>query len=194
MSDEISVSRTTKETTIDLKLNINGKQQIKINTGIAFLDHMINSLAFHAGWDLEVTASGDIEVDDHHLVEDLAMVLGEAIQQSWRQASSAGFKRFGQSLLPMDETLVLCAIDLSGRPFSDTRLTFSREYTGKVSTEMWPHFFRSLSQAGQFTLHLQQMAGENNHHIIEAAFKALAIAFKQALTPALSAGSTKGSL
>ena len=190
----IKVKRSTKETSIELSLNINGSQQIKIDTGIAFLDHMINALAFHAGWDIEIKAEGDIEVDDHHLVEDLAMVLGDAIQQAWRQASKTGFKRFGQSLLPMDETLILCAIDLSGRPYSLTKLTFTREFTGKVSTEMWPHFFRSLSQAGQFTLHLQQMVGENNHHIIEAAFKSLAIAFREALSPASTQGSTKGTL
>ncbi len=194
MNNAIKITRKTKETNIELQLSIDGSQRIKIVTGISFLDHMINALSFHAGWDLDLKATGDIDVDDHHLVEDVAIVLGEALQQAWRKRAETGFRRFGKSLLPMDECLVLAAVDLSGRAFCEARLNFTREFTGKVSTEMWPHFFNSLSQAGQFTLHLQQMAGENNHHLIEAAFKALAIALRDALTPTSSDVSTKGSL
>ncbi len=181
MNNLIKVSRETNETQISLTLDITGKQNINIVTGIAFFDHMLNQLAFHAGWDLNIQATGDLEVDDHHLIEDVALLLGQAIEQAWRGRASSGFRRYGKSLLPMDEALVLCAIDLCGRPCCVTQLNFTREFTGKVSTEMWPHFFRSLSQTGQLTLHLQQLAGVNNHHIIEAAFKATAIAFKEAL-------------
>ncbi len=199
MNNPIALTRETNETQISLKLTIDGQQHISINSGIAFFDHMLNQLAFHAGWDLELEATGDIEVDDHHLVEDVALLLGQAIEQAWRTRSSQGFNRYGKSLLPMDEALVLCALDLSGRPYCVCQLNFTREYTGKVSTEMWPHFFRSFSQTGQFTLHLQQMNGENNHHIIEAAFKATAMAFKQALasnpenTPSQNSSSTSSS-
>ncbi|HFB66108.1 MAG TPA: imidazoleglycerol-phosphate dehydratase HisB [Aeromonadales bacterium] len=199
MNNPIALTRETNETQISLKLTIDGQQHISINSGIAFFDHMLNQLAFHAGWDLELEATGDIEVDDHHLVEDVALLLGQAIEQAWRTRSSQGFNRYGKSLLPMDEALVLCALDLSGRPCCVCQLNFTREYTGKVSTEMWPHFFRSFSQTGQFTLHLQQMNGENNHHIIEAAFKATAMAFKQALasnpenTPSQNSSSTSSS-
>ncbi len=194
MNNTINVSRKTKETSIELQLNIDGSQNIQITTGISFLDHMINALSFHAGWDVNLKATGDIDVDDHHLVEDVAIVLGDALQQAWRKRAETGFRRFGKSLLPMDECLVLAAVDLSGRAFCESRLDFTREFTGKVSTEMWPHFFKSFAQSGQFTLHLQQMAGENNHHLIEAAFKALAVALRDALTPTNSSVSTKGGL
>lgn len=182
MNRLIKLTSETNETQIALSLDITGTQKINIATGIAFFDHMLNQLAFHAGWDLDIQATGDIEVDDHHLIEDVALLLGKAIEQAWRVRASSGFRRYGKSLLPMDECLVLCAIDLCGRSCSVTQLNFTREFTGKVSTEMWPHFFRSLSQTGQLTLHLQQLAGVNNHHIIEAAFKATAIAFREALS------------
>ena len=184
--------RKTKETDIRLVLNVHGSQEVKIDTGHGFFDHMLHQLAFHGGWDLELKAVGDLVIDEHHLVEDVALTLGSALQEVWRGLPS--MQRYGQRLLPMDETLIMCAIDLCGRPHAITKLKLTREAVGGLSCEMVPHFFQSLATAGAFTLHLRKVTGKNHHHIIEASFKALAYAFREALAPVQKQTSTKGVL
>lgn len=193
MSATISKTRQTRETSISLQLNIDGKSQIKIDTGLKFFDHLLEQLAFHAGWDLQLEASGDIDVDDHHMIEDVAIVLGDSLNEI--RQSRRGLTRYGQRLLPMDSTLVLCAVDLDGRGHCVTDLPFTREAVGGVATEMWPHFFKTLSSRGQFTLHIKSMYFDNHHHLIEGSFKALARALGEALSSSGDAiNSTKGSL
>jgi len=184
--------RKTKETEIELSLNVHGTQQVNIQTGHGFFDHMLHQLAFHGGWDLDLKASGDLHIDDHHLVEDVGLILGTALQEAWRGID--GMTRYGQRLLPMDETLVMCAVDLCGRPFCKTKLKLSREAVGGLACEMVPHFFHSLAMNGAFTLHLRRVTGSNHHHLIEASFKALAYALREALTPVKKQTSTKGVL
>ncbi len=184
--------RKTKETEVELILNVDGHQQINIDTGHPFFNHMLHQLAWHACWDLDLKARGDLDLDDHHLVEDVALVLGAAIQEAWRARER--LQRFGQRFLPMDEALVLCALDLSGRPFAKTGLKLKRKRVGKLSVEMVPHFFHSLAMAGAFTLHIRQLAGKNAHHVVEACFKALAQALREAFTPVSRESSTKGTL
>lgn len=188
----IQKSRKTKETEIELTLSVDGQQRVSIQTGHAFFDHMLHQLAFHAGWNLELKAKGDLEVDDHHLVEDVALVLGAALQDVWRERT--GMMRYGMRLLPMDDTLVMCAVDLCGRPYFKGKLRLRREAVGGLACEMVPHFFHSLAMAGQFNLHLRRVTGANHHHIIEASFKALAYALREALSLRGEQTSTKGQL
>jgi len=191
-TNTIEVNRTTKETDIQLALNVNGSQQIAINTGIGFLDHMLEQLAAHARWDLSIQVNGDLEIDDHHSVEDIAICLGDALQQSWRNLNSA--QRYGQRLLPMDEALILCAVDLSGRGIYVGQLDFTRENLGGVSTEMFEHFFNTLAMSAAMTLHIKPMYFRNNHHLAEGCFKALAYALKEALRESHGENTTKGVL
>ncbi|WP_144393454.1 imidazoleglycerol-phosphate dehydratase HisB [Pleionea sediminis] len=188
----ITIERKTKETNIALTLNVDGQQQLTIDTGIGFLDHMLTALASHARWDLKLKVTGDLDVDDHHTVEDVAIVLGQALQQAWRQRG--GIQRYGQRLLPMDEALILCAVDLSGRAYYVGELEFTREILGGISTEMFEHFFYTLAMQAQITLHIKPMTFRNNHHLIEGCFKALAYALKEALVKTNDESSTKGVL
>jgi imidazoleglycerol phosphate dehydratase HisB len=188
----IKQERNTKETSIAIELEIVGTQQLNIDTGLPFFDHMLTQLAHHAGWDLTLKATGDLAVDDHHLIEDTAICLGEVLQTIWR--TRKGMQRYGQRFLPMDEVLVLCAIDLSGRPYCSCDLPFSREIVGKINTEMWSHFFHSLAMAGRFTLQIKTFSNGNNHHLVEASFKALAYALSEALEIKDRSSSTKGVL
>ncbi|NVJ50189.1 MAG: imidazoleglycerol-phosphate dehydratase HisB [Gammaproteobacteria bacterium] len=188
----INIERTTKETAIKLALNPQGSQQLAIETGVGFLDHMLTALASHARWDLSIQVKGDLEVDDHHSVEDVAIVLGQAIKQVWRANNQ--LQRFGQRLMPMDEALIMCAVDLSGRPYYVGELSFTREMIGGIATEMFEHFFYTLAVNAEMTLHIKPMYFRNNHHLIEGCFKALAYAMKEALTPIAGSPSTKGSL
>ena len=188
----ISIERKTKETDIKLQLRVDGSQSLNIDTGIGFLDHMLTALSSHARWDLDLTVKGDLEVDDHHTVEDVAIVLGQALQQAWRERVT--IQRYGQRLLPMDEALILCAVDLSGRPYYIGELEFTREVIGGISTEMFEHFFYTLAMQAQITLHLKPMTFRNNHHLIEGCFKALAYALKEALVTTDGSNSTKGML
>ncbi|MEM1055896.1 MAG: imidazoleglycerol-phosphate dehydratase HisB [Bacteroidota bacterium] len=188
-----STTRTTKETTVTVELTIDGSQQVANDTGLPFLDHMLDQLAFHAGWDLMVKADGDLEVDEHHTVEDVALTLGSVLQEAWRNRADR-FARYGQRWLPMDEALVLAAVDLSGRPFCDVRLKLKRDTVGGIAAEMWDHFFQSLAMAAMMTLHIQRERGTNGHHIVEASFKSLARALREALAITDQATSTKGSL
>ncbi len=192
MSSIISVERKTKETDIQLSLNIKGKQLLEIDTGLAFFDHMLTQLAMHSGWDLKLIASGDIEVDDHHLIEDVAICLGQAFSQAWRAENS--IKRYGQRLLPMDATLIMVAVDICGRSYSVCDLPFTREQVGNVATEMWKHFFYSFAINAQISLHIKAEYFDNNHHLIEAAFKGVAFALKEALQENPLDNSSKGIL
>ncbi len=192
MSKVICVNRKTKETNIELSLNINGTQQLDISTGIGFLDHMLEQLASHARWDLSLKVEGDLHIDDHHTVEDIAICLGDALQQSWR--SLASMKRYGQRLLPMDEALILCAVDLSGRGIYVGELEFTRENINGVSTEMFEHFFNTLAMSAAITLHIKPQYFRNNHHLVEGCFKAVAYALKEALSSSVGDNTTKGCL
>ena len=188
----VTINRETKETSIKLSLTVDGNQTLHIDTGLPFFDHMLTQLALHAGWDLSLVAKGDIDVDDHHLLEDVAICLGQAINQSWRSATS--IKRYGQRLLPMDGTLVMVALDVSGRAYCVADIPFNREFIGGIATEMWAHFFYSLSINAQISLHIKTEYFDNNHHLIEACFKGVAFAFKEALQMSELQNSSKGVL
>ncbi len=189
------ISRVTGETDIFVKLNLDGSGRGDIQTGIGFFDHMLNSFARHGFFDLTVRVKGDLEVDTHHTIEDTGIVLGKAILQA--AGDKAGIARYGSRLLPMDEALVLCALDLCGRPYLVYDLTLDRERVGALETEMVQEFFYAVSYGAMMNLHIKQLSGRNNHHIIEAAFKAFAKALDEATRPEprlTGVLSTKGSL
>ncbi len=192
------VSRKTKETTISLRLNLDGSGACKAKTGVGFLDHMLDLLARHAGLDLTVTAKGDTHVDDHHLVEDVGIVLGQALKQSL--SKKEGIARYGSMTVPMDEALVMCALDLGGRPYLayglDLPVKRIKGAKAEFQTELIEEFFRAVVNSAGMNLHLRQLDGRNAHHIIEAAFKAFAKALGQAISRTGKAGvpSTKGVL
>lgn len=179
MSDRIAVvERKTNETDIRMELNLDGSGVSEIETGIGFFDHMLASFARHGFFDLKLTVDGDLHVDCHHTIEDTGIVLGEAIRQA--VGDKKGIKRYGQRFLPMDETLVLAALDLSGRPYFLYDLDLTTDRVGNFDTEMVREFFYAVSYSSDMNLHLKQFAGINNHHIIEAAFKAFAKALDEA--------------
>lgn len=191
----ISCTRKTNETDIELTLNLDGTGVTDINTGIPFFDHMLSGFARHGLFDLRVKVVGDIEVDSHHTIEDTGIVLGSAILQAI--GDKKGIKRYGNFLLPMDETLALCAIDLSGRPYLNYAVDFTVEKCGDMDLEMVKEFFYAVSYAGAMNLHLKIMDGSNNHHMVEAVFKAFGKALDQATMyePRMKdVWSTKGSL
>lgn len=190
-----TICRTTKETKIELTLNLDGTGKTQINTGIGFLDHMLNSFARHGLFDLSVSVDGDLEVDCHHTVEDTGIVLGQAIAKAVGEKKS--MQRYGSIILPMDETLILCAIDLSGRPYLVFDANFTTDRVGNYDTEMVKEFFYAVSYSSGMNLHIRQLAGENNHHIIEGIYKAFAKALDQATridSRIVDVLSTKGSL
>lgn len=195
MSREANVCRTTKETDISLKLQIDGKGNSQISTGIGFLDHMLDGFSKHGFFDLNVQVAGDLSVDCHHTIEDTGIVLGDAIKKAL--GDKKGIRRYGSCILPMDETLVLCAIDLSGRPYLVFDGVFTTERVGYMDTEMVKEFFYAVSYSAGMNLHIKVLSGSNNHHIIEGIFKAFARALDEAtsvderITGILS---TKGSL
>jgi imidazoleglycerol phosphate dehydratase HisB len=186
------ITRETKETQIDLRLSLDGGI-VAISTGVDFFDHMLNALATHGGLGLELTARGD-GMDNHHVVEDVGIALGRAIDEAL--GDKRGIARFGSIAVPLDDALVQCAVDLSGRPFLNYDVPLSVERLGALPTELVGHFFRSVVDHGKFNLHLLRWAGTNNHHLCEAAFKSFARAFAQAKARTDSAAipSTKGSL
>ena len=189
------IVRNTNETKIHMTLNLDGSGTGDIHTGIGFFDHMLNSFARHGFFDLSVTVEGDLEVDTHHTVEDTGIVLGQAIAQA--VGDKKGITRYGSQILPMDEALVMCALDLCGRPYLVCDLTLDREKVGDLETEMVREFFYAVSYGAAMNLHIRQMSGANNHHIIEAAFKAFARALDAAcaMDPRVSGVlSTKGAL
>ncbi len=189
------VERVTKETSIVIDLNLDGSGKCDVDTGIGFFDHMLNSFARHGFFDLTCKVRGDLEVDCHHTIEDTGIVLGQAIAEA--AGDKKGIRRFGNFFLPMDETLVMGAVDLSGRPYCVCELEFTTDRVGGFDTEMVHEFFYAVSYSAAMNLHLKQMYGRNNHHLIEAAFKAFAKALDEAVSydPRITdVLSTKGSL
>lgn len=190
-----SCMRKTKETEITLTVDLDGRGKNQIDTGIAFFDHMLDGFARHGLFDLEVKVKGDLEVDCHHTVEDTGIVLGQAIANAL--GDKAGIRRYGSFMLPMDETLALCAVDLSGRPYLNYSAAFSAEKVGGLDTEMIREFFYAVSYSAAMNLHLKILDGGNNHHMAEALFKAFGKALDMATMeePRIKeVWSTKGSL
>lgn len=175
-----SITRKTKETDIHLDLTIDGTGESTIETGLGFFDHMMDAFSRHGFFDLKLNVKGDLFVDSHHTVEDTGIVLGQAIKEAL--GDKTGIKRFGSFLLPMDDTLVLCAIDLSGRPYLVFDMEFTTDRIGYMDTELVKEFFYALSYSAGMNLHLKLIHGTNNHHIVEAAFKAFAKALDEATT------------
>ena len=195
MSRSAEIIRNTSETKIKLFIDLDGSGASEVDTGIGFFDHMLISFAKHGFFDLNVKVDGDLHVDSHHTIEDTGIVLGEAIKQA--AGDKKGIKRYGSFVLPMDETLVLCGLDLSGRPYFDTDLSFTADRVGEFDTEMVREFFYAVSYAGAMNLHIRQLSGTNNHHLMEAAFKAFAKALDEAtgMDPRIAdVLSTKGAL
>ena len=195
MAREASINRTTNETDISLKVKLDGSGASEIDTGIGFFDHMLEGFSKHGFFDLNLKIIGDLAVDGHHTIEDAGIVLGNAIRKAL--GDKKGIRRFGSCILPMDETLVLCAIDLSGRPYLVFDAQFTTERVGYMETEMVKEFFYAVSCTAKMNLHIKVLSGTNNHHIIEGMFKAFARALDEAtgkdprITGILS---TKGSL
>lgn len=189
------ITRKTKETSIDAKLNLDGSGTYSIDTGIGFFNHMLEGFTRHGLFDFELTCKGDLDVDCHHTIEDCGIVLGKAILEAL--GDKVGIKRYGSCILPMDESLVLCAIDLSGRPYFSFEGEFSQDKVGDFDTEMVREFFYAISYACGMNLHIKVLTPGNHHHMIEAMFKAFAkalaeaICFDPRITDVLS---TKGSL
>lgn len=178
MDRTASISRTTSETDIAVTLNLDGSGRSDIDTGIGFFDHMLRSFAKHGFFDLTVQVKGDLEVDCHHTIEDTGIVLGEVIKKA--VGDKKGIRRYGSFALPMDETLVLTALDLSGRPYLCFDADFTVDRVGEFDTEMVREFFYAISYSCGMNLHIRQLAGQNNHHIIEAIFKSFAKALDEA--------------
>ncbi len=180
------VERATRETRVRVELTL-APGPIDVKTGIGFLDHMLTSLAFHGGLSLVLSCQGDLEVDDHHSAEDCALALGTALRQAL--GDKAGIRRFGSAYAPLDEALARAVIDLSGRPCAVVELGLTRESIGALACENITHFVTSLANAAMATIHLDVLRGSNDHHRAEAAFKALALALREAITIDASRGS-----
>jgi imidazoleglycerol phosphate dehydratase HisB len=189
-----TVERRTAETAVTVRLVLDGTGRAEIASGLGFLDHMLAALARHARFDLELTCEGDLEVDDHHTVEDCALALGSALDSALGERR--GIRRFGFAFAPLDEALARVVVDLSGRPAPQVALGLRRERIGEVACENLAHFFRSFAVAGRMALHVDLERGENDHHRVEAAFKALALALRTAVSLDASEDvpSTKGVL
>lgn len=189
------INRKTKETEIEIMLELDGSGQAEVNTGIGFLDHMLEGFARHGFFDLKCQVKGDLQVDGHHTVEDAGIVLGQAIREA--VGDKKGIRRYGYFILPMDESLALCAVDLCGRPYLQFDCEFTTERVGELETELVREFFYAVSYSAGMNLHLRMLQPGNNHHMIEAMFKAFAKALDEATTsdPRLTdVLSTKGSL
>ena len=195
MQRTIELTRKTKETEIKISLNLDGKGESRVGTGIGFFDHMLEGFSRHGFFDLALEIKGDLEVDGHHSVEDAGIVLGQAIRDAL--GDKKGICRYGYFVLPMDDALALCAVDLCGRPFFDFDCTFTAQRVGALDTELVREFFYAVSYSAGMNLHIKMLSGVNSHHMIEAVFKAFARALDQAvrkdarITDVLS---TKGSL
>jgi len=193
MPRKAEFDRKTGETDIEVVLDLDGSGTAEIDTGLGFLDHMLSALARHSGFDLTLRASGDLEVDDHHTTEDCAIVLGRALDEALGDRS--GISRFGSAYAPLDESLSRAVVDLSGRPWSEVHIPFNRPTIGEVATENIVHFFRSLAIEGRMALHVDLIRGDNDHHKAESAFKAVALALRDAVSEqGEGVPSTKGSL
>ncbi|MFC0389208.1 imidazoleglycerol-phosphate dehydratase HisB [Muricoccus vinaceus] len=173
------IARETAETRIHLKLDLDGTGRAEIATGIGFLDHMLTAVARHGMIDLAVRAEGDLHIDFHHTTEDVGIVLGQAIRKAL--ADKRGIRRYGQALVPMDEALAECAIDISGRPYLAWSASFTRDKVGEMDTELFEEFFRAVTMNSAMTVHLTQRAGTNAHHVAEGLFKAFARALRMAV-------------
>ena len=195
MERKASVTRTTKETDINLSLNIDGTGVTNVNTGIGFFDHMLTGFGKHGFFDMDLTVKGDLEVDGHHTVEDTGIVLGNAIKEAL--GDKVGIKRFGYFILPMDDALVLCSLDLSGRPYFNFNFEFPTQMVGDFETELVREFFYAVSYSAGMNLHIKVLDGLNSHHIAEAMFKAFGKALDEACSKderITSVLSTKGTL
>ena len=196
MARTAHIHRSTSETDIAVTLDLDGSGRCEIATGVGFLDHMLTAFGRHALLDLAVQAKGDLHIDFHHTTEDVGIVLGQTLARAL--GDKRGVRRYGQSLLPMDEALVEAALDLSGRPFLAWDVAFERDKIGPMDTELFEEFFRALAMNGLLTLHVTRRAGRNAHHVAEAAFKAVARALRMAVeADPRAAGaipSTKGTL
>jgi imidazoleglycerol-phosphate dehydratase len=193
MSRTAHLQRETKETKIDLTLEIDGTGTARADTGIPFYDHMLEQLGKHGGFDLSVDAQGDLDVDLHHTVEDVGIVLGTALKQAL--GDKAGVRRFASSLVPLDEALVQVALDLSGRPFLVYEVDPISEWIGTFDPQLMEEFWRAFTFGAGITLHLRSLSGRNGHHIIEASFKGVARALRDAVrVEGTGVPSTKGSL
>ena len=193
MTRESTVERTTKETTVRVRLSLDGSGHAEAETGLPFFDHMLKQLGTHARFDLEVRATGDLEVDAHHTVEDVGLAAGQALAEAL--GDKAGIRRFGQASVPLDEALVEVALDLSGRPFIVYEVDPIAEWIGTFDPQLAEEFWRGFAFAAQLTLHIRSVSGRNGHHVIEASFKAVAQALRDAV--AIEGGglpSTKGAL
>lgn len=195
MNREATVERNTKETQIQLTYRVDGTGKADIQSGVGFFDHMLDGFTRHGLFDLQLRVNGDLQVDDHHTIEDTGIVLGTAIKEAIGEKK--GIRRYGSCILPMDETLVLCAVDLSGRPYFVFDGAFSADKMGDMSTQMVREFFYAISYTAGMNLHLKVLSGGNDHHLAEAMFKSFAKALDQAtmfdprITDVLS---TKGTL
>jgi len=191
-----SITRNTTETQITAEINLDGTGRYTIDTGIGFLDHMLEQLAKHSLIDITLKAEGDLHIDGHHVTEDSGIVLGAALKKAL--AGRKGIRRYGQRIIPMDEALTQCAVDVSGRPYLVWKVEFARDKVGEMDTELFKEWFQAFAFAAGITLHVENRYGSNNHHIIESCFKALARALREAIEPDARMGdavaSTKGTL
>src|SRR5687767_2619710 len=189
------VRRKTKETDVRVRLNLDGSGKSQISIGVPFLEHMLELFAKHGLFDLQVTCDGDLQIDDHHSVEDIAITLGQALSEAL--ADKAGINRYGEAIVPMDEALCRAVIDLSGRFYLVYEVTTKRKMIGNFSVELAEHFWRSFAETAKFNLHIDCLRGRNTHHILEGTFKASARALRQAVernSRVSGVLSTKGSL
>ncbi len=174
-----SIARTTKETEISVSVTLDGTGTYDVSTGIGFLDHMLEQLSRHSLIDLTVKAKGDLHIDFHHTTEDTGIAIGEAVAQALGERK--GITRYGSALIPMDETLSRVALDISNRPYLIWRVDFSRPKLGDMDTELFKEWFQAFAQAAGITLHVENLYGENNHHIVESCYKGLARALREAI-------------
>lgn len=180
MARTASIARKTNETEIAVKLDLDGSGVYKISTGVGFLDHMLEQLSRHSLMDLEVQAKGDIHIDFHHLTEDTGIAIGEAVAKAL--GDRKGITRYGDALIPMDETLTRVAMDVSNRPYLIWKVNFTKPKLGDMDTELFKEWFQAFAQNAGITLHVENLYGENNHHIVESCYKGLARALRTAFT------------
>ena len=196
MKRKSEIDRITKETNIRVKINLNGKGKYKISTGIGFLDHMLEQLSKHSGIDITLKAIGDLHIDDHHTTEDVGYTIGKGISEAL--GNRKGINRFGSAYVPMDETLSRVVLDFSGRPYLIWKVFFTQNKLGEMDTELFKEWFQAFAQAAGITLHVENIYGDNSHHIIESCFKGLARSLRTALEMdprnRKTIPSTKGSL
>ena len=196
MSRKAKIERVTKETEIKINLNIDGTNKYSVDTGIGFLDHMLEQLSKHSGIDMDLYAKGDLHIDHHHTTEDTGYVVGKAIDEAL--GDRKGINRFGHAYVPMDETLTRVVLDFSGRPYLVWKVFFTQSKLGEMDTELFKEWFQAFTQAVGANVHIENIYGINNHHIIESCFKGLAVALKKAVSISSSnknnIPSTKGKL